>query len=95
MANFIEWIGMIRPQLVYISNKEGRISEDSQRVPLDSPDNRVLFLQWGPRLLLPGKSDMLMMAIGMAEHNPKSDIPVKPEVNINWDDLNFVLSSEE
>ncbi len=95
MANFIEWIGMIRPQLVYVSNKEGKISDESQTIPLDSRDNRVLFLQWGPRLLAPGQSDLLIMAIGMAGHDPKSDIPVKPEINIDWDDLNFVLTNEE
>jgi len=95
MANFIEWIGMIRPQLVYVSNKEGKLSEESQAIPLDSRDNRVLFLQWGPRLLAPGQSDLLIMAIGMAGHDPKSDIPVKPEIDIDWDDLNFVLTNEE
>jgi len=95
MANFIEWIGMVRPQLVYVSNKEGKISEESQAIPLDSRDNRVLFLQWGPRLLSPGQSDLLVLAIGMAGHDPKSDIPVKPEIRIDWDDLNFVLTNEE
>ncbi len=95
MANFIEWIGMVRPQLVYVSNKEGKISDESQHIPLDSPNNRVLFLQWGPRLLTPGQSDLLIMAIGMAGHDPKSDIPVKPEITIDWDDLNFVLTNEE
>lgn len=95
MANFIEWIGMVRPQLVYVSNKEGQISDESQHVPLDSKDNRVLFLQWGPRLLKPGQSDLLIMAIGMAGHDPKSDLPVKPEITIDWDDLNFVLTNKE
>jgi hypothetical protein len=90
-ANFIEWIGMVRPALVYFSNKEGKISDESMKVPLYSRDNRVLFLQWGPRPLLPNQPETIIMAIGMAAHDQRTDFPRKPEVKINWDDLNYLL----
>lgn len=90
-ANFIEWIGMVRPALVYFSNKEGKISDESMKVPLYSRDNRVIFAQWGPRPLLPKQSETIIMAIGMAEHDQRTDFPRKPEVRINWDDLNYLL----
>ncbi len=94
-ANFIEWLGNAKPDLVYFSNKIGAVADEKERVPLADPLNRVFMLQWGPRYLLPHQSEVLMMAIGMAGHVPNSDIPVKPKITIDWHDLNFVLSNEE
>lgn len=82
-ANFIEWLGANRPDLVYFSNRIGVFAQESEKVPLYSKNNRVLFLQWGPKLLQPNQTDLYMLAIGMAGHDQKSGLPVKPEVRLD------------
>ena len=44
MANFIQWMGDNKPDLVYFSNKEGQFAEEKEMIPLHSKDNRVIFL---------------------------------------------------
>jgi len=61
----------MRPDLGYFSNKEGKFAEVSEKVPLYSRNNRVMFLQWGPRLILPGQSDLILLTIGIADKDPK------------------------
>lgn len=90
-ANFIEWLG-VRPDLAYFSNKIGSFAPESVKVPLASPDNRVLFLQWGPRLLQPGQADLYVLAIGLAGNDPKSGFPVKPEVKLDYRELESLLA---
>ncbi|WP_243689505.1 hypothetical protein [Geotalea toluenoxydans] len=80
LANFIEWIGDNKPNLVYFSNKEGQFAEEKERVPLYSKDNRVIFLQWGPRPIMPQGRDYIILAIGMAGTDPKNGMPFKPDV---------------
>ena len=75
VANFIEWLGSNRPDLVYFSNKIGVFAQEKERVPLYSKDNRVIFLQWGPRLLRPGESELHLLAIGMADTAPGEPLP--------------------
>ena len=82
LANFIEWLG-IPPNLVYFSNKIGAFAPESAKVPLASPDNRVIFLQWGPRLLQPGQTDLYILAIGMAGSDGRTGYPVKPTVALD------------
>lgn len=94
MANFLEWLGDTRPNLVYFSNKEGKISDESARIPLSSRDNRVIFLQWGPRRLLPNQSETIALAIGMATTNPVSRLPIKPTVVVDWPDVNYILTAQ-
>jgi len=94
LANFIEWIGDIRPDLVYFSNKEGKVSEESARVPLSSRDNRVIFLQWGPRMLAPNQSETLLLAIGMADKVTPDGLPLKPEIRIDWPDMHHIITSK-
>ena len=91
MANFIEWIGDTKPSLVYFSNKEGQVASEEEKVPLYSKDNRVIFLQWGPRPLVPGKQELLIMAIGMADGTTKSAVPLKPEVRLDPADARFLF----
>jgi hypothetical protein len=93
VSNFIEWIGDIKPDLAYFSNKEGKVSEESARIPLSSRDNRVMFLQWGPRLLAPNQSETLLLAIGMADKGTSGDLPVKPDLKIDWSDINYIMTS--
>lgn len=93
MANFMEWLGDVRPNLVYFSNKEGKINDESANVPLSSRDNRVIFLQWGARKLLPNQSETIALAIGMADTNPGRRQPQKPDVRVDWADVNHILTS--
>jgi hypothetical protein len=90
MANFIEWLGDNKPSRVYFSNKEGEFSEESKKVPLSSPNNRVLFLEWGPRFIEPKQDQVILMAIGMAGFNPQSTLPVKPVVHLSDEDLAYL-----
>jgi len=91
VSNFIEWLG-VRPDLAYFSNKIGTFAPESAKVPLASPDNRVLFLQWGPRLLQPGESDLYVLAIGMAGRDPKGGVPVKPQVQFDYREFESLLA---
>ena len=92
LSNFIEWLGDIRPDLVYFSNKEGKISEEAAHVPLSSRDNRVIFAQWGPRTLVPGQSETILLAIGMGSTTPASTLPMKPSVMVEWPDLHYIIT---
>lgn len=92
LANFIEWMGTNKPNLVYFSNKEGQFAEESQHVPLYSKDNRVIFLQWGPRVLMPQGRDCIMMAVGMADRTTKDGIPVKPQVGLDQNDYEHIFN---
>lgn len=77
-ANFIEWQPDSRPDIGYFSNQFGRIAAAEKQVPLASPDNRVIALQWGPKYLNPGQTFSFTIAVGMAETNPATGLPVKP-----------------
>lgn len=79
IANFIEWQGNVIPDLVYFSNHIGTYAPRGSHVPLNHPNNRVLFLQWGPRLLKPGQSDTIILSIGMADRDQPTGFPVKPD----------------
>lgn len=95
LANFIEWLGDVTPSLVYFSNKEGKFADESAKIPLSSKDNRVIFVQWGQRSLLPQQSDLLVTAIGMAGTDPKTGFPVKPKVILKREDMNFLMSRSD
>ncbi|GAB7027146.1 hypothetical protein JCM15764A_23940 [Geotalea toluenoxydans] len=92
LANFIEWIGDNKPNLVYFSNKEGQFAEEKERVPLYSKDNRVIFLQWGPRPIMPQGRDYIILAIGMAGTDPKNGMPFKPDVGLDQTDFDVIQS---
>lgn len=78
-ANFIEWIGPNTPDIVCVSNRIGRCAPEENQVPLTS--NEIFIgLQWGPHLLLPGQSERIFLAIGMASQNPLTGVPLKPEI---------------
>lgn len=83
LANFIEWQGNVTPDLVYFSNQIGSFAPPERRVPLSHPNNRVLFLQWGPRFLAPGQSDTIVLSIGMADRDPATGFPVKPDTPLD------------
>lgn len=94
MANFIEWLGEVRPDTVYFSNSIGRFAQESEKVPLASISNRVIFLEWGPRILRPGQSEAIILAIGMASGvDEKTHIPVKPQLLMDKSDFDFIMEN--
>lgn len=93
-ANFIDWSYGIKPDMAYFSNNIGKAADEKEKVPLFSKLNRVIMLQWGPRILAPGKSDRLILAIGMADKDPRKWLPVKPETKLDMDVVDFLLREE-
>jgi hypothetical protein len=83
LANFIEWFGDATP-FVYFSNGPYDIPPlDNEKIPLSS-NARYIAIDW-EQTLLPGQSTSYTMAIGMANLDPKTGFPVKPEI----DPINF------
>jgi hypothetical protein len=82
-ANFLEWDKGSRPSKAYISNFSGGLNDPNKIVPLVSPTNRFIGLQYGPYLLQPGESFGFTLAIGLAENDPKSGFPIKPKTGLN------------
>ena len=93
LANFISWIGMVRPSIVYFANKEGDPHDESEHIPLDSPNNRVIFCQWGPISLPPKQSTNIVMAIGLANRDAKSGRPMQPDLHLNCDEMNRLMET--
>lgn len=83
IANFIEWDKNERPDAAYISNFSGGVVNPEKTLPLVSPTNRFIGLQYGPYTLKPGESFSFTNAIGMAERDPKTGFPVKPKTELN------------
>ncbi|MGB9082152.1 MAG: hypothetical protein WCD00_12705, partial [Desulfuromonadaceae bacterium] len=81
-ANFIEWSPAERPDSAYFSNQFGTIARPEQKVPLASSNSRVLAMQWGPKALNPGQSFSFTLSIGMADNDPKTGLPVKPDTHL-------------
>jgi hypothetical protein len=90
IANFIEWLGPNRPDVVYFSNKLGQFADESAKIPLYDKNNRVIFLQWGPKSINPGEVHSYGLAIGMAGNNPKTAFPVKPPVWFDENDMKYL-----
>lgn len=83
IANFIEWDRNTRPDRAYVSNFSGGTTHGPRPMPLVSPTNRFIGMQWGPRTLPPGESFSFTIAVGMADNDPKTGMPVKPETGLN------------
>lgn len=78
IANFIEWLGPDRPDVVFFANRYDGFSHDpSLHVPLRG-DGRSIGMYWGPRQLAPGESRTMTLAIGMAGVDARSGLPTKP-----------------
>lgn len=84
LANFMAWYGLLRPELVYFSNKEGEVHAESEKIPLDSPQNRVIFAQWAPPDLMPGQTQSIILALGLITPERFTLPPAAPEVVIPW-----------
>ncbi len=83
IANFIEWDKDSKPNKAYISNFSGGILNPDKIVPLVSPSNRFIGLQYGPYILQPGASFGFTLAVGMAGRNQKNGLPIKPTTELN------------
>lgn len=94
LANFIEWKGPLVPDTVYFSNRIGSFSDSSARIPLSHPQDRVIFLQWGPRLMAPGQSDTIVLSIGMADREPNTGFPLKPDTSFDLASFGQFLASQ-
>jgi hypothetical protein len=82
-ADFLEWLGDFKPDLVYFSNGPTEYPKrDGPKVPLAS-DSRYIGLQWGPHTLKPGESHNIRLAVGMASYNPKTGSLAKPEIKLD------------
>lgn len=80
LANFIEWFGNTKP-FVYFSNDPYDIPPlNNEKIPLSS-NARFISIDW-EQTLQPGQSATYTMAIGMANIDPKTGFPVKPEVDL-------------
>ncbi len=77
-ANFIEWLGPNRPNVVFFANRyDGFDHPASLLVPL-SGDARSIGLFWGPKQIYPGEAQVMSMVIGMADIDPLTGAPRKP-----------------
>lgn len=79
LANFIEWFGDTKP-FVYFSNGPYDIPPVSnEKIPLSS-NARYIAIDW-EQTLPPDQSTTYTMAIGMANIDPKTGFPVKPDID--------------
>jgi len=83
IANFLEWPRDDRPDKAYVSNFSGGVINPAKNVPLVSPTNRFIGLQYGPFMLKAGDSYIFSIAVGMAERDPKTGFPIKPHTGLN------------
>lgn len=80
VANFIEWLGPDRPDVVFFANQyDGFAHPPEVKVPLQG-DARSIGMYWGPRQLAPGQSQVFSLAIGMAASDQLTGRPRKPAV---------------
>jgi hypothetical protein len=79
-ANFIEWYPTLKPNVYFSNGPMDSPMTHPQAVAMDS-NERFISVEFPVPELLPGKSTMIFMAIGMAGTDPQTGFPVKPEVN--------------
>lgn len=78
LANFIEWRGTNRPDIVFFANRYyGYTHPDEVRVPLMG-DARSVGLYWKPRVLEPGESQTIELSVGLADFDPSRGLPQRP-----------------
>lgn len=83
VANFIQWETASRPDNAYISNFSGGVVNPGKKVPLMSPTNRFIGLEWKFRTLQPGESFTFPLALGMAAQDGLTGFPVKPPTDLD------------
>ena len=81
-ANFIEWQPESRPDFAYFANRFGAAINKGENLPLSSPTDRVIALHWGPNILSPGQSFSFTISVGMADTDPTTGLPKKPDTHL-------------
>lgn len=90
LANFIEWQGGVLPDLAYFSNRFGVEPSDGASIPLADKSNRAMALKWASRQIQPGQSEQMVLTIGMADKDPATGFPRKPETRLDRAELEFI-----
>lgn len=85
LGNFLAWYGLVTPQLVYFSNREGEVHDESEGMLLESPQNRVIFAQWSIASLPPGQSRTIILALGILKPGSYTIPPRAPEISVPWE----------
>jgi hypothetical protein len=81
IANFIEWFG-VEPSFVYFSNGPfDKLPITNELIPLQS-NARFIGLNWYDQTLQRGQTKIYTLAIGMADLDPRTGFPKKPEINM-------------
>jgi len=81
-ANFIEWQPENRPDIAYFANQFFLYAPVEKKVPLASRESRIIALTWGPKVLNPGQVFSFTITVGMADTDPKTGLPVKPDTHL-------------
>ena len=80
-ANFIAWSGDVEPFVFFSNGPDDFPKTNEKRAPL-AGNARFIGVQWGPRTLQPGQTEVYTMAIGMAGHDAKTGFPVMPKIDL-------------
>ena len=80
-ADFLAWFGAVKPAVYFSNGPTEEIKVTNGKIPLAS-NERFIAVQWGPRTLLPGQSEIYTLAIGMADRDPRTGFPVKPDIDL-------------
>ncbi len=80
-ANFLEWFGNEEPVAWFSNGPFDPPKSSNKKIPLNS-NARFIGLQWGPHTLQPNQLETYSLAIGMAGLDPKTGLPLKPEVDL-------------
>jgi len=81
VANFIEWSGNEEPVVYFTNGPNDPPQAGAGKTPLSS-NTRFIGILWGPQTLQPGQSKEYTLAIGMADRDPKTGFPKKPEIDL-------------
>lgn len=89
-TNFIAWQGEMVPTTACFCKQPGGLPSAAARLPADKAN--MVLLQWDDRKLLPGRSEKMILTIGMASNDPHSGLPLKPAVRLDPEELRYLLS---
>lgn len=84
VANFLEWLGPNLPFRVSFTNYDGPLADPTGKTPVPlKSDVRFIDVNWRVSNLQPQQSYDVVLALGMARHNPATDRPAKPSIRLS------------
>jgi hypothetical protein len=93
-ANFIAWFGDVEPFVFFSNGPYDFPKINEKRAPL-AGNARFIGVQWGPRTLQPGQTEVYTMTIGMAGHDPKTGFPMMPKIDLkNFPEILFLFRKD-